>query len=176
MSNIRFQASISQIGSWTLLRLPESVSKSLPSRGATLIEGTLKNVHFLAVLEPDGKKSHWFKLDEPLIKAAEIKKGDVVELQIEPSKAWPEPAVPSDITKALRANQTINALWMDITPMARWDWIRWIRSTKNPETRKRRIEVAFDKLQNGERRPCCFNRNLCTEPEISHNGILLEPS
>ena len=42
-----------------------------------------------------------------------------------------------------------------------------IRATHNPETRSRRIEVALSKIKAGERRPCCFNRNQCTEPEVS---------
>lgn len=29
------------------------------------------------------------------------------------------------------------------------------------------------KLKAGTRRPCCFNRNLCTEPDVSKNGILI---
>jgi hypothetical protein len=30
-----------QIGGWTILRLPESASAKLPSRGMTLVEGTI---------------------------------------------------------------------------------------------------------------------------------------
>jgi uncharacterized protein YdeI (YjbR/CyaY-like superfamily) len=84
--------------------------------------------------------------------------------------------VPADLKNALAAAPQAHALWMDITPNARWDWIRWISSTKQPETRRRRIETACSKLKAGERRPCCFNRNLCSEPSISNNGILLEPT
>src|SRR6266508_281884 len=83
--------------------------------------------------------------------------------------------VPADLKSALTDSPQVHKLWMDITPMARWDWIRWIRATKQPETRKRRIEVACSKLKAGTRRPCCFNRNLCTEPSVSNNGMLLEP-
>jgi hypothetical protein len=25
------------------------------------------------------------------------------------------------------------------------------------------------------RRPCCFNRGMCTEPYVSKNGVLLDP-
>jgi hypothetical protein len=89
---------------------------------------------------------------------------------------WPEPEVPADLVKALAFDPQANALWEKITPMARWDWLRWIRATNNQETRSRRIEVALSKLNAGERRPCCFNRDLCTEPEVSKNGALIEPT
>jgi len=95
-------------------------------------------------------------------------------MAIEPSKEWPELEVPADLNTALASDPQANALWMKITPMARWDWLRWIHSTSNQETRSRRIEVALSKLKAGERRLCCVNRNLCTEPEVSKNGVLIE--
>ena len=81
-----------------------------------------------------------------------------------------------DLKKALSASQKAEDLWRDITPNARWDWIRWIRAVKTPETRQKHIEVALSKLNKGMRRPCCFNRNLCSEPYVSHNWVLSEPS
>jgi uncharacterized protein YdeI (YjbR/CyaY-like superfamily) len=100
--------------------------------------------------------------------------GDTVTTAIEPSKEWPEPDVPEDFHQALISDPQANTLWEKITPMAHWDWLRWIRSTSNPETHRWRIEVALSELDAGERRPCCFNRNLCTEPEVSKNGALIE--
>lgn len=176
MSNIRFATKPLQIGDWTILRFSESESAKLPSRGMTLVEGTINGFRSKIVLEPDGKGSHWFKVDSKLRKAASIKMDGKVKMEFEPSKEWPEPQVPVDLKKALDSDQQANALWLDITPMARWDWLRWIRSTNNQETRRRRIEVALSKLKADKRRPCCFNRNLCTEPEISKSGVLLEPT
>lgn len=176
MSIIRFKDKLFKIGSWTLLRLPKSASAMLPSRGMTMVEGTINGFHFQAALEPDGKGSHWFELDKTLREAAKADEGDTVTLAIEPVKEWPEPKVPSDLKNALDATPQAHALWRNITPMARWDWIRWIGSTKNPETRKHRIEVTFSKFKDGKRRPCCFNRTICTIPEVSKNGVLLEPN
>jgi hypothetical protein len=80
------------------------------------------------------------------------------------------------LKKALAGDPKAHALWEDITPGARWDWIRWVRAVKTPETRQKHIRVALDKLDKGMRRPCCFNRNLCSEPSVSHNWVLLEPA
>ena len=170
MSTINFTSKLSKIGSWTILLLPKSASVKLPSRGMTMVAGTINGSRFQAVLEPDGKKGHWFAVDN-ILKGA--KAGDTVTLAIEPTKEWIEPEVPRDVKKALAAVPEARALWIDITPSARWDWIRWIRSTKQAETRKRRIEVAVSNFSDGDRRPCCFNRNECTEPFVSHNGVLL---
>lgn len=174
MSIIRFEATPLKIGDWTILRLPSSASVKLPSRGMALVEGTINGFHSRIVLEPDGKGSHWFKVDPVLREAAGIDASGVVTMALEPSKEWPEPEVPSDLKRALASDPQANALWMEITPMARWDWLRWIRSTSNLETRSRRIKVALSKLKADKRRPCCFNRNLCAEPEVSKNGVLIE--
>jgi hypothetical protein len=175
MPTIRFETTPLNIGDWTIIKLPESASAKLPSRGMALIEGTINGFRSKIVLEPDGKGSHWFRLDSALRKATGIDADDKVTLVIEPSKEWPEPDVPVDLNEALTSDKQANALWMKITPMARWDWLRWIRATNNRETRSHRIEVAMSKLRSGERRPCCFNRNQCTEPEVSKSGILIDP-
>lgn len=141
-----------------------------------MVEGTINGFRFQAALEPDGKGSHWFRVDKTLREAAGADAGDTVTLAIEPAREWPEPKVPADLKNALAVAPQAHTLWTDITPMARWDWIRWIGSTKQPETRRRRIENALAMLEAGKRRPCCFNRALCTEPYVSNNGVLLEPT
>jgi len=176
MATIPCEATLFTIGSWTLLRLPKSASAQLPSRGMTMVEGTINGSRFQAPLEPDGKESHWFRVDDTMRAAAGADAGDTVTLVIEPVTGWPEPEVPADLKTALAAVPPAYTLWMTITPNAQWDWIRWIRATNQPDTRRRRIEVACSKLKAGERRPCCFNRNLCTEPYVSHNWVLREPT
>jgi Bacteriocin-protection, YdeI or OmpD-Associated/Domain of unknown function (DUF1905) len=169
-----FEAKLFKIGSWTVLRLPETASAKLPSRGLAMVEGSFNSLPFQAPLEPDGKGSHWLKVTQAMCEEAKVEAGGKVMLSIEPVKVWPEPEVPEDLQSALNSHPKVLALWRDITTMARWDWIRWIRSTSQAETRKRRIEVALSKLKAGKRRPCCFNRSLSTEPAVSKNGMLLE--
>ncbi len=178
MSAIHFDAKLSKINSWTILHLPQGASAKLPSRGMTMVKGTLNGVSFKTLLEPDGvyahekKPSHWFRPDKKLLDDAHVKAGDTVRVSLEPTKDWIEPEVPEDLKKALSSSPKAEALWNEITPLAHWDWIRWIRAVKTQETREKHIRVALDKLNKGMRRPCCFNRNLCSEPYVSHNWVL----
>jgi len=173
---ISFKANLYKIDSWTILRLPENASSKLPSRGQVIVEGTFNGTNFQTPLEPDGRFSHWFKVDTDLLKETDTAIGDAVELAIKPIKEWPVPELPADLQNALSANPPAYDLWQRITPMSRWEWIRWIRSTGKSETRKKRIDVAISKLNAGKRRPCCWNRNLCTIPEVSKRGLLLQPT
>jgi len=141
-----------------------------------MVEGTINGFHFQATLEPDGKGSHWLRLDKTMREAIGANAGNTVMVMVEPVKEWPEPNIPADLKRALVVVPQAHTLWMEITPMARWDWIRWINSTKQSETRKQRIKNTFAMLKAGKRRPCCFNRTVCTEPFVSNNGVLLEPT
>jgi hypothetical protein len=176
MTTIHFETKPFKIGTWTILKLPKNASEKLPSRGQTMVKGTINGLRFQTALEPDGYGSHWFKVDEGMLKSAEIHAGDTASLVIESTKEWPEPDMPADISAALNMSPKAKAQWDSVTPMARWEWIRWIGSTKQSETRKRRIEVGCSKLTAGERRPCCFNRSVCCIPDVSKNGALLEPT
>ncbi len=180
MGIVKFQTTLYTIKSWTILRLPDEASGKLPSRGMIMVKGTLNGVPFTTLLEPDGKygpglkPSHWFRPDDKLLKDAHAKSGDTVIVEMEPTKEWIEPEVPEDVKKALSTSIKAQDLWNDITPMARWDWIRWVRAVKTQETREKHLGVMLDKLNKGMRRPCCFNRNMCSEPYVSHNWKLLE--
>lgn len=66
MPTIQFETKLSKIGSWTLLRLPKSASDKLPSRGMVMVEGIISDLKFQTELEPDGKGSHWLKMDESM--------------------------------------------------------------------------------------------------------------
>ena len=145
---------------WTFLVLPKNASAKLPSRGQTPVEGTINGFPFKAVLDPDGQKSHWLKVDRKLSKTVGADAGDIVTLEIAPAPEEPEPEIPTDLTKALSAAAPkARKLWSDITPNARRDWVHWITSAKQEETRTRRIKNACAMLAAGKRRVCCFDRS-----------------
>lgn len=64
--------------------------------------------------------------------------------------------MPSDLRKAVNSDPKVRALWEDITPLSRNEWICWVTSCKKSETRGIRISKALSKLKSGMRRPCCW--------------------
>jgi hypothetical protein len=174
---IRFDAAASAIDSTVIVRLPDDASQRLPSRGQVAVQGTINGIELRTVVEPDGAKGHWIRIDRDLQRAAHIGAGDDVRVVIEPTRDWPEPDVPADLKNALAAApQKIRDIWEDITPMARWEWVRWVNATANPTTRQRRVEVTISKIDNGKRRPCCFDLSACTDPALAKNGRLRDGS
>jgi hypothetical protein len=144
---------------WSFLVVPSAASAKLATRNAVTIEGTLNGQKFRATLEPDGRKSHWLKVQNKLRMAAGAAVGDVVTLQIQRSARELEPRVPADLRKALAAAPKARAVWSEISTVARRDWVAWIVSARKPETRARRVATACDMLAGGKRRICCFDRS-----------------
>lgn len=65
-------------------------------------------------------------------------------------------SLPADLRQAIASTAKAQALWDDITPLARNEWICWVISGKKAETRNIRIEKAISKMKGGMRRPCCW--------------------
>jgi hypothetical protein len=175
--SIRFDASLVRIGQSNIALLPASVSAKLPSRGQVAVRGSVNGAPFETVLEPDGRSDHWMKVEDRLKRAASLRVGESASFELEVAERWPEPRVPGDLAAALdEAPHAVRELWPAITPMARWEWVRWVNATRDPDTRRRRVDVMISKLERGKRRPCCFNLSSCTDPELSKRGVLITPA
>lgn len=64
--------------------------------------------------------------------------------------------LPKDLKDALAADAKAKAVWDDITPLAKNEWICWVTSGKKAGTRLIRIAKGLSKLRGGMRRPCCW--------------------
>lgn len=173
MTKISFISKPYKLGTKVIVRVPKSMSDKLPSRGLVLIQGALNEKVFQVDLEPDGRGGHWFELSKSLRGSIGLKEGGSVRVSAETMGEWPEPELPNDLKMALAKDKVATDTWKSATAKAHWDWIRWVRAN-NAETRARKVEVALAKLRAGEKRPCCFNYSVCTVPEVSKNGQLIE--
>ena len=152
-------AKLGKSESWAFLVLPKAVSDTLPRRGRTTIVGTINGHDFRATLQPDGKLSHWLKVDADLCSAADAVVGSTLVLEISPVANEPEPMIPADLKKALAASPEAKQVWDDTTTIARLDWIHWIESAKQAKTRCSRVKGACDMLASGKKRVCCFDQS-----------------
>lgn len=172
-TSISGSAAVERRGGRHLLILPDDVSRALPSRGQVAVDAVLNGDEVSAVVEPDGRRGHWIGIGEALLARIGTEAGQTVDFTLTPSATWPEPDVPDDLAAALDHEPGSTEPWRDITPMARWEWVRWVNATKNADTRRRRIDVTVSKLLDGKRRPCCFDLSSCTDPELAKSGKLI---
>lgn len=64
--------------------------------------------------------------------------------------------LPDDLADALADDETAREAWLDITILARNEFICWVDSAKQQATRERRIRRTVEELMDGMRRPCCW--------------------
>ena len=61
-----------------------------------------------------------------------------------------------DLQAALRSDPEILALWKNLTPLGRNEFICWVEDAKQAKTRQRRIVRTCEELAEGKKRPCCW--------------------
>ena len=140
-------------GSGTLLDIPKAASAKL--RGMTRVEGIINGHPFRAPLEPNASGGYSLRVNQAMLRGANADVGDAVQLAVLGPE--PEPTVPADLRSAFKASHDASTLWKDLTTELRRDWIRWIESTDNADTRARRVRRTVEQLSEGKRRPCCVN-------------------
>ena len=64
--------------------------------------------------------------------------------------------LPADLLAGLRTSEAAREAWVDITPLARNEFICWVEEAKQQATRERRIRRTREELEEGMRRPCCW--------------------
>ncbi len=142
---------------WAFVLVPKEASARLPRRGRLTVDVTINGRAFQSLIEPDGQKSHWLKIDERLLEVADCTFGDLARFEIRALEHEPEPGVPPDLAKALQASAKARAIWDATTTLARVDWIHWITSARQAPTRQKRIADACEMLAAGKKRVCCFD-------------------
>ncbi len=64
--------------------------------------------------------------------------------------------LPADLLEGLQVSAVAMDAWLDITPLARNEFICWVEDAKREPTRERRIRRTREELEEGMRRPCCW--------------------
>jgi hypothetical protein len=64
--------------------------------------------------------------------------------------------LPEDLRETLASDAEALAVWEELTPLARNEWICWAISVKKTETRSQHVDRVRTELKEGMRRPCCW--------------------
>ncbi|ORV47160.1 hypothetical protein AWC02_09830 [Mycolicibacter engbaekii] len=64
--------------------------------------------------------------------------------------------LPADLREGLLECPAAVTAWLDITPLARNEFICWVEDAKQQATREHRIRRTREELEEGKRRPCCW--------------------
>lgn len=145
--SLSFQAKLERIADdmeYFAFTVPAKISGALQTRGPVPVSVRLNDdVTFLVSLAPIGGGRHWLRVNAKAWKAAKLKEGDRVLVQITVRDRTKEAALPSDVANALRAagkTDDFNAI-----PLGQRTFLlRQIAAAAKPETRTKRIHAAIE--------------------------------
>jgi Domain of unknown function (DUF1905)/Bacteriocin-protection, YdeI or OmpD-Associated len=150
----RFTATIESIGpggAWTRIALPFDVPKVFGSKGRTSVRGTINGHAFRSSIFPDGDGSFHMMMNKALLSGAKASAGDRVKVVMEKDEGKRAMATPPDLARALSKSPAAGKIFKAKTDAFRNEYIVWIASAKQDETRRRRIARAVELISAGKR-------------------------
>jgi hypothetical protein len=157
VARLRKPAQYGNAPGWGFVLVPIEVSSTFPRRGRLAAEVQIGTHAAPVLLEPDGKRCHWLRLDADVIAKTGLRFGADFSATLLLPAEEPSPAVPADFAAMLTEHPAAHATWQSTTPVAQLDWIHWVESAKQASTRAKRIADAVAMLAEGKKRVCCFD-------------------
>jgi len=154
LSRQEFKATLNAVGpngAWTRLQVPFDVYNSYGSRGRVSVRGTINGFEFQSSIFPDGEGGFHMMVNKEMQRGAGVKPGDVAHVVMQMDVEKREVAVPPDVEAAMKLNKEAQASFAKMAPSTRKEYVDWITSAKQQETRERRIAKAIPMIAEGKR-------------------------
>jgi hypothetical protein len=143
--------SIGPGGAWTRIALPFDVPKVFGSKGRTSVRGTINGYEFRSSIFPNGDGSFHMMMNKALLRGADASAGDRVKVLMEKDEGGRAIATPPDLARALGKSPVAKKIFVAKTDAFRNEYIVWIASAQQDETRRRRVVKAVELIALGKR-------------------------
>ncbi len=135
---------------WTVLVMPFDAEQVFGTKGSVRVRGTINGVPFRRSIHPRDDGRHFIMLNKEMRKAAGMVVGEPVHVVLEQDTGERTVDVPPDLANALAADAAIGEAYAKLTHSRRFEFVRWLNQTQNPETRQRRIARILAMVVAGE--------------------------
>lgn len=153
MATLSFSAVVERLPGdelWTILIMPFDVEQVFGTSGSVRVRGTLNGVPFRRSIHPRGDGRHFMMLNRQMREEAGMEVGEPVQVVLEQDTGERTVEVPPDLAKALDADAAIGEVYARLAHSRRFEFVRWLNQTKNPETRQRRIARILEMVAAGQ--------------------------
>ena len=137
-------------GAWTILTVPFNVEEVFGSKARVSVKGTINGYKFRSSIFPDGRGHHTLMVNKAMQHAAQAKAGNTVRVEMEPDTEPRTVTVPAGFKRALAGNAPAKAAFAKLSWLRKKDFVQWIESAKQPETRAARVEKSLGMLAAGQ--------------------------
>jgi len=151
MALMSFRATIRRHGpgSWSFIEVPRSESAKLGTRARVAVRGSVNGVAVRTSLFPTGDGAFTMVINATVRAGAHAEEGDPVAVLLDPDTAKRVIRPPTDLAALLKKTPSARRTWAGLSYSHRKEYVEWLRATKNPETRARRLRSAIERLASG---------------------------
>ncbi|HSB66157.1 MAG TPA: YdeI/OmpD-associated family protein [Anaerolineales bacterium] len=138
------------VGTWTYLDIPQEISLTLGSKGQVRVRGTINGYPYRTTALPMGAGTHYLVVGKAIRDHIHATQGDSVQVTLELDNEARQVDVPEELRQALAKEPHAVEAFGKMTYSHQNEWISWIMSAKQAETRLRRIEKALLLITQGK--------------------------
>ncbi len=138
------------VGTWTFLSIPLEISQTFGSKGQVRVRGTINGYPFRSTALPMGDGTHYLVVGKEIREHIAATQGDMVKVWLELDTEERRAEVPEALKEAFASRPEAAAAFGKMTYSHQKEWINWIISAKQAETRQRRLEKALEMIAQGK--------------------------
>jgi len=138
------------VGTWTFLHIPRDVSGTFGSKGQVRVRGMINGYPFRSTALPMGDGTHYLVVGKELRDHITAKQGDTVKVELEVDTAERTVDIPEELMQALAGQPPAAIAFEKMTYSHKKEWVNWILSARQAETRLRRAKKAANLIAQGK--------------------------
>jgi len=138
------------VGTWTFLGIPIEVSAMFGSKGQVKVKGTINGYPFRSTALPMGDGSHYLVVGKDIRDHIAVAQGDSVIVVLELDTEERRITVPDDFLRAMDGQPQARQIFDRLSYSHQKEYVNWILSAKQTETRQRRVDKAIVMLSQGK--------------------------
>lgn len=154
MPNYFFEATLIRpegVGTWTYLSIPMDISETFGSKGQVKVRGTINGFPFRSTALPMGDGSHYLVVGKSIRDQIQAVRGDTVKVFLELDAEARKVVVPDDLLQAFVNQPLAKDVFEKLSYSHKKEYVNWIMSAKQEETRRHRIEKTVELLSLGKK-------------------------
>ncbi len=130
------------VGTWTFLTVPLEVSSTFGSKGQVRVKGTINGYPYRSTALPMGDGTHYLVVGKEIRDSIHATQGDNVQVILELDTEVRQVEVPLELQQAFNSQPGAGQAFEKMSYSHQKEWINWIVSAKQAETRLRRAKKA----------------------------------
>ena len=134
-------------GGGTLVPIPREVATELGLKGMPKIQAVIAGTPYRGSLMPMGDGTYCLGVLKSIQEAAGVGLGDTIEVLLELDTAPRTVEPPADLATVLAKDKQAAAAWEKLSFTDRKELALGLTSAKKPETRRRRLAAALERLR-----------------------------